>query len=643
MAKMVLKTKYINEEAADLCTRRASDDSGAEVSEEDSEISSDDSVAEAMFLGGEDITLDQQPSEEDSDVEWEPDSSPAGKRPREEQDSSSSGEEQPTPTSKRGSTTPSRRSGGRGPGRGRRRWRVVAAGARTSQTGLSTSPEEKWNDVDEPDITPPQPTFRPIRSPGPQLIRTATYTALQLFQLFFTDTVIKTITQNTNDYGSTHHSTPSNPWINITVKDMLAFMSLIIYMGIVKCTAFTDYWRGGKLYSLPFPKQIMTGKKFLRICQSLHLSSLVDDAANEQRRGTPAFDRLAKTKPLYLEMRDACRRNYHPGQEIAIDERMVASKARIGLKQYMKRKPVRWGYKLFVLADSRNGYTWDFFVYEGKYHGNSGKGLSYDSVMELIDIKLLGTGYKLFVDTFYTSPALFRDLLQIKVWACGTIRTNRIGFPTAKNNSLVSKSPRGSIRWIRKDSLLFVQWRDTRDVFMCSTLHTAHSDDTVQRRVKDADGQWQMKDVSIPPAVKEYNRCMGGVDLSDALIGYYKVLHKTQKWYKTFFYHFMDTAIVNAFLLHKEIAKGKGETPLHQKAFRETLAKELGEASSTPKPAPRGAHHKPVHITAHSSSGRLKCRHCYAKTPVKCSFCDVPLCFVPSRDCYNDWHVANNL
>lgn len=41
-------------------------------------------------------------------------------------------------------------------------------------------------------------------------------------------------------------------------------------------------------------------------------------------------------------------------------------------------------------------------------------------------------------------------------------------------------------------------------------------------------------------------RCMCGVDLSDALINYCKFFHKTQRWHKTFFNHFLGIAVVNA-------------------------------------------------------------------------------------------------
>uniref|UniRef100_A0A9J7ZVJ6 PiggyBac transposable element derived 4 n=1 Tax=Cyprinus carpio carpio TaxID=630221 RepID=A0A9J7ZVJ6_CYPCA len=588
-------------------------------------VASSDSPVEEMSIDDLETLLDEFTDGSDND-DWYPEVTPQ-KRKRPGLSSVS-----PSPAKSRRSGSPASVQSGKRKGR-------KSSVSRSLPFSLSIL-EQKWKSADEPDVEPTQPTFRPKQKPGPRLVSTASCTPLQYFELFFSKTVLRTILSNSNAYGAMRQEGTKKPWEDISIKDLKSFIALVIYMGLLKCFKLTDYWRKSQIYNLPYPSQIMSGRKFMTISKALHLSDPKVDAENDKKRGTPEYDRLCKIKPLYQDMRDACRASFHPSQNISIDERMVASKARNGLKQYMKNKPTKWGYKLFVLADSRCGYTWDFFIYEGKINSEESKGISYDSVMILANEKLLGSGYKLFVDNFYTSPKLFRDLLHKKIWACGTVRANRIGH-------LKTQAPRGNIRWFREDDLLFVEWKDRRDVLMCSTFHKAFNGDSIKRNVKGADGVWAIQDFPVPAAVLDYNKHMGGVDLSDALISFYTVLHKTRRWYRSFFYHFVDIAVVNAFILHQQMAKMNNQKPLTQKAFREALVAELGgtgpaSAPAQIRPTLSPYSHLPKYISGDSSIGRRKCKMCSYKTPVMCVTCDVPLCFVPKRDCFTSWHYPDD-
>lgn len=95
---------------------------------------------------------------------------------------------------------------------------------------------------------------------------------------------------------------------------------------------------------------------------------------------------------------------------------------------------MKWGIKLWVLADSLNGYTVDFDVYIGKSASGdvSVNGLGYDAVMKLVQ-PYLDQGYHLYFGTPST----------------GTTKINRQGFPIClkdvKNWS--TKKARGDMRW----------------------------------------------------------------------------------------------------------------------------------------------------------------------------------------------------
>ena len=121
---------------------------------------------------------------------------------------------------------------------------------------------------------------------------------------------------------------------------------------------------------------------------------------------------------------------YLPHRDVAVDEAMIKFQGRSSLKQYMPLKPTKRGIKVWVLADSHNGYFWRFEVYTGKQGDTLERGLPARVVKSLTE-ELKGQNYHVYFDNFFNSFELLNDLASDNIFACGTARSNRRGFPEA--------------------------------------------------------------------------------------------------------------------------------------------------------------------------------------------------------------------
>ena len=75
--------------------------------------------------------------------------------------------------------------------------------------------------------------------------------------------------------------------------------------------------------------------------------------------------RLDKIRPLLDLLLDNFQGVLEPGENIVVDESLVAYRGRLAFKQYIPGKKHKYGIKLFKLC-TPDGYTLKIIVYTGK-------------------------------------------------------------------------------------------------------------------------------------------------------------------------------------------------------------------------------------------------------------------------------------
>ena len=433
-----------------------------------------------------------------------------------------------------------------------------------------------------------------------------------------------------------YYGDKNGAWLETNPEEINRLIALIVYMGLVNVSTFHRYWSTKTLYHGLWARAMMSRDRFKALMATLHI---VDPGAET------AGDKLRKVSDFVEQIKSKCKLLYQPRQNVSIDERMVKSKHRSGIRQYIKNKPVKFGIKLWVLADSHNGYTYNFDIYTGKSTSGqpSENGLGYDVVMRLLT-PLLHQGYHLFVDNFYTSIKLIKDLFHLGTPGCGTTVQNRRSFPVTMKDGKkwARKKNRGDMRWTRDGSCLIMQWKDSKVVTVLSSIHNANYYVMVNRKVKDGN-TWNNIEIQKPMAIDQYNKHMNGVDISDQKLAKNNTLHKCVRWWKTLFYHIIDISVVNSFILfchhqannpdNEELKRYKGYSLLD---FREELVRDLVGLNEYGKPP----EHKPppkepstfetIHIPIYGKE-KKNCKVCYAQEKRELriySYCSAPQCNV---------------
>ena len=472
---------------------------------------------------------------------------------------------------------------------------------------------------------------------------------MQFFKKFFDEIVFEHIVNETNLFAkqffdenveSLPQHSRAHQWYDTCIDEIKMFVALLILQGVDSKAWSCMYFTKRESVCSPFYSKVMSGRRFELLQRFMHFAD--NTSINNESPGR----KLAKIQPLLDILIPIFMKNYIPSKSISIDESLLGWKGHLGLITYMPNKRKRFGIKFYELCESTTGYVWNSFIYTGKdtVYNSAYNEMPVTSriVFTLIDA-LLDKGYCLYTDNFYTSPTLGDALNERQTDIVGTVRQNRKGLPESVTNKTLQN---GEFVASYRKKLMVLKWKDRKDVTLLSSIHSSATETTTSKY-----GKVLVK----PKVVNDYNKHMGGVDLSDSLLHHFTTArNRMKKFYRKMFRHILDIAVLNSFICYRQLG-GK----LDRVNFIITLAENLVATYATNLPGPSTSRGRPAKIIAKPSRligrhfpdkcppsakkkvGQRKCVQCAKRKETRqscywCDKCQVGLCIVP---CFKEWHT----
>uniref|UniRef100_A0A286Y2W0 PiggyBac transposable element-derived protein domain-containing protein n=1 Tax=Cavia porcellus TaxID=10141 RepID=A0A286Y2W0_CAVPO len=368
-------------------------------------------------------------------------------------------------------------------------------------------------------------------------------TAIQCWKLFITDEMLQDVVKYTNAEIQVKHSVCTNNhtqkciYYDTSLTELKAFIGLLYLAGLSHGSRknVKDLWKSDGC-GLEVCRMTMTLRRFGFLQNCLRF----DDKTTRQER--KRSDNLAVIRAWFERFVGNCQAIYTPSEYMTIDEYLAAFHGRCNFRQYIPKKPSKYGIKIYALVDAKTYYTFNLEIYPGTQPAGP---YSYSNkpndVVNRLVAPISQTDRNVTFNNWFTSFQLMLHLLtEHKLTSVGIIHRSKAEIPNEmlqfQNRELYS-----TIFGFQKDiTLASYMAKKNKLILLMSTLHYGGNIDR------------ETSTKQKPEMITFYNKTKGGVDVVDELCSNYDVTRNTKRWPMVVFYWILNMCGINSFIVYKE-------------------------------------------------------------------------------------------
>lgn len=370
--------------------------------------------------------------------------------------------------------------------------------------------------------------------------------AYEQFEKFFDDELLLMIIKESANYAAYL----GKPDPKISVAELRVYIAILIISGYSVQSRFESYWSKDLDLRNELVYQSMRKNRFKEITQFLHFKDMNEPEAD---------DKIWKLRPLTDHLKKKFLQHFHPQQDLSYDESMIEYYGRHGMKQYLKEKPIPYGFKVWVLC-AVLGYIVNFEIYQGAnprsrtlYEEKFGKCIApLFNMIDDFDDHIRELPFSFYFDNLFTGVPALLHLKSLGYNGTGTLRENRLpnSCPLKQKKKETAKLGRGYMasKSIKGSDIHVTKWVDNSVVSVASTVYGMNPITKAQRY---SAVEHKKVEVPRPLVVAKYNQSMGGVDRMDENVSLYRIGIHGKKWWSCIFTWMIDAALQNAWQLHR--------------------------------------------------------------------------------------------